>query len=396
MAKVFLTPARFRAICGMAGGSMEFRRLGDSYIPDTPYLRESGHNLPAERIELRFADTVEYSLRAAEEDTGRPVWNVLLGDTLLSLFGHGDTRDIFPALAEASRFSGARVDTLAMADGGSYYSAPLERTIAGHGDAHHRTLLWLGARNFDTLRGARLGLIGAGGLGFPFALSAVRHGFAKFTIADPDIIEESNRNRLYGTLPGDTGKPKADVLKRELESFGAGIDVVAHMKAFSAELYESFAECDILIAGVDNDYARVSAQLFALLARKPLFDMGSGIFLDDNLAAEPSPSEMGGQVRAALPDGPCLGCMGLDPASAEDDIARGRGIERGYIIGTDVTPPAVVTLNSIVASACLSMTVDYLTRPGGLAVRHLCYDQLGYRFRAVAEEREKHCPICSI
>ena len=232
-------------------------------------------------------------------------------------------------------------------------------------------------------------------MGFPFALSAVRHGFTKFTIADPDIIEESNRNRLYGTLPGDTRKPKVDVLKREMESFGAGIDVRTHAAPFSPELYENFAECDILIAGVDNDYARVSAQLFALLARKPLFDMGSGIFLDDNLAAEPSPSEMGGQVRAALPDGPCLGCMGLDPARAEDETTHGRGIERGDIIGTDVTPPAVVTLNSIVASACLSMTVDTLTRPGGLAVRHLCYDQLGYRFRAVAEERGKRCLICS-
>jgi molybdopterin/thiamine biosynthesis adenylyltransferase len=396
MAKIFLSPSQFRAIREMSGGVMEFRRFGDTYVPDTPFAREAGSGYPSVRLGLRFADPVEYSLGAADSETDAPVWNVLLSDSLRALMDKGDTRELFPAIAEASRFSGVRIDSLAMADGDSYYSAPLGRTIAGYGDAHHRTLLWLGSRNFDTIRSARLGLIGAGGLGFPYALSAVRHGFTKFTIADPDIIEESNRNRLFGTLPGDNGKPKAKVLKRELESFWTGIDVRVHNVPFSPEVYESFVECDILIVGADNDYARVSAQLFALLARKPLFDMGSGIFLGGTPGGEPVPDEMGGQVRAYLPDGPCLGCMGLDPARAEDDEARGRGIERGYIIGTEVTPPAVVTLNSIIASVCLSMTVDYLTRAGGLTVKHLCFDQIGYRLRTIAEERKKSCPICSI
>ena len=86
--------------------------------------------------------------------------------------------------------------------------------------------------------------------------------------------------------------------------------------------------------------------------------------------------------------------MGLDPRAAGDGTGRERDIERGYLMGTGATPPAVITLNSIVASACLSMIVDCLTRPCGLVSAHLSFDQMNYRFSHIAGVRRPDCPIC--
>ena len=79
-----------------------------------------------------------------------------------------------------------------------------------------RTELLLGSEKCNTLRGANLLVVGLGGVGAYAAEMIARAGVGAMTIADADVVGESNINRQLIALHSTVGRPKAELVAERL------------------------------------------------------------------------------------------------------------------------------------------------------------------------------------
>ncbi len=275
-----------------------------------------------------------------------------------------------------------------------FYKTNYKDLIKKTDNAQARTLLWLGSNNSAKIHSTRIGCVGAGGLMNPFVIEAMHHGFKDFILIDPDKLEEHNLNRFYGGNREDKGKFKTEILKRILTEFNPSIAVETSNSFFPEENTEKLlSTCDIIVSGVDNDYTRVNVQLLATTLNKPLLDMGSAIFLKNNTYLCPEVDERGGQIRLSIPEKGCLACMGLQLNAVRDFKREEMDRIRGYIVGTDLTPPSIITLNSTIASIALKLLVDYIADTG-ISTRHIKYNEKDFKLFKVLTNRKNDCPLC--
>lgn len=101
------------------------------------------------------------------------------------------------------------------------------------------------------LLAARVAIAGVGGDGFQLGLKLARMGVGRFSIADPEVFEPENVNRVEGAAQSSLGRNKADVFRErvldinpeaEVETFLAGVDednVEPFMRGASLVLDES-------------------------------------------------------------------------------------------------------------------------------------------------------------
>jgi len=254
-----------------------------------------------------------------------------------------------------------------------------------------RNVEWLGDVAQGKLSQITLGCIGAGGLMNPFILEAMHTGFKKFVIVDFDKIEEVNFNRLFGITSKDIGQYKVDVLKREMLKFDPDLDItVIKKKIQDDEVQDALQNTDILVSGVDNNESRLVTQIFAARHMIPMFDMGSGIYLDDDhtkIAAK------GAQVRVFIPGYACLACQGLNVEEIHSDTWMEARKSAGYVMDTNESPGSVITFNAAIASVALSMLIDYITGINKIPLQ-VNYDELNYTMRGRNISSRSDCPIC--
>lgn len=260
---------------------------------------------------------------------------------------------------------------------------------------HSRNLLLFGEDNFKRISNSKLGCIGAGGLMNPFIIQASHHGYKNFVIIDPDKLEIHNCNRFLGYKKSHLGKFKVDILNDILQDFSSEIHVEKIPVFFPDTLsIEVLSTCDVLVAGVDNDYSRLQIQILALALGKPYLDLGSGVVLKDNLSLHPQVDERGGQIKLFVPGEACISCMGLNPVTVKDFRATQMDINRGYIQGTELTPPSILSLNSTIASMGIKVLTDFLTDTG-TRIRHLKYNEKDFKLFIVSTEKKNLCRVCS-
>lgn len=128
----------------------------------------------------------------------------------------------------------------------------------------------------EALRGARVGIVGAGGLGSNVAMMLARSGVRALTVADPDFVEASNLNR-QAYFPEDVGMPKVTALSRLLLALEPGMLLVRHRTAVTrANAAALFAACPIVVEAVDD--AGTKAMLYTIFAPvKALYVTASGM-----------------------------------------------------------------------------------------------------------------------
>ncbi len=94
-------------------------------------------------------------------------------------------------------------------------------------DRHDRQLRAFGAAGQAAIARLRLLVVGAGGTG-SVAVQQLGHlGARQITVIDPDLVEETNLNRLVGATVADIGKPKVDVARRQLLDLNPAAQVEA-------------------------------------------------------------------------------------------------------------------------------------------------------------------------
>ena len=107
------------------------------------------------------------------------------------------------------------------------------------------------------LESARVGIAGAGGLGSNCAMHLVRSGVKHITIADFDVVNESNLNRQF-FFRDPIGQKKVEAIKANLLRIEPDADIRAvDIRLDASSAREIFADCGIVVEAFDAVDAKV-------------------------------------------------------------------------------------------------------------------------------------------
>jgi adenylyltransferase/sulfurtransferase len=236
--------------------------------------------------------------------------------------------------------------------------------------ARHFSLPEIGEAGQRRLKGARVLLVGAGGLGSPAALYLAAGGIGVLGLVDDDRVDETNLQRqvLYGTSA--LGRPKGDAAADRLHDLNPHV----HVERFATRLtsrnaLEILRDFDVIVDGSDNFPTRYLVSDACVLLGKP--DVYGSIFRFE------------GQVSVfGAPGGPCYRCLFRDPPPPE----LVPSCEQAGVLG--VVPGIVGSLQALEATKLLTGVGE------SLAGRLLLFDGLQMRFRELPLRRDPDCPVC--
>ncbi len=220
------------------------------------------------------------------------------------------------------------------------------------------------------LKGGRVLLVGAGGLGSPAALYLAAAGVGTVGLVDFDVVDVTNLQRqiLHGTSW--VGRPKLESARARLLDLNPHVEVVLHAERLSSEnAMRTFEGYDVVVDGTDNFATRY-------LTNDACFFLGMPNVYGSIFRFE-------GQASVFWPEkGPCYRCLypsppppGLVPSCAE-----------GGVLG--VLPGVVGCIQATEALKIL------LGRGRTLVGRLLTYDALDMKFGELRLKRDPACPLC--
>ena len=220
------------------------------------------------------------------------------------------------------------------------------------------------------LKGAKVLLIGTGGLGAPLGLYLTAAGVGHIGLVDFDVVDFTNLQRQVTFGTSDVGKPKAEAARSRLTNLNPDVQITSYeTKLTSANALELFKDYDVVVDGTDNFPTRYLVNDACILLGKP--NVYGSIFRFE------------GQVTVfGMPDGPCYRCLypeppppGLVPSCAE-----------GGVLGV---------LPGIVGSLQALETIKLIIGKGdSLEGRLVLFDALAMKFRELKLRKNPHCPMC--
>jgi len=234
----------------------------------------------------------------------------------------------------------------------------------------HLVLPEVGPAGQRRLKGARVLMVGAGGLGSPIGLYLAAAGVGHLGLVDFDVVDRSNLQRqlLHGTK--DVGRRKLDSAIERLRDVNPNVRVEGHsLRLDRTNALELIKAHDVVVDGTDNFATRYLTNDACVLAGKP--NVYGSIFRFEGQASV-----------FCTADGPCYRCLypeppppGMVPSCAE-----------GGVLG--VLPGLVGTIQ---ATEVLKLL---LGAGEGLAGRLLLVDALSMSFRTVKVRKDPRCPAC--
>ena len=192
-------------------------------------------------------------------------------------------------------------------DEGREWKVPGSLTPAQKARYHRHLLLpEVGEEGQQALLGARVLLLGAGGLGSPAALYLAAAGVGTIGIIDMDVVDESNLQRQILHSIDRVGERKVDSARKTLEGLNADVKVITFDQRLDASnVEEIISGFDIVVDGADNFPVRymlndasvklgipvVHGSIFRFEGHVTVFDPLQGPTYRD-LLPEPPPPEM--------------------------------------------------------------------------------------------------------
>ncbi|MYI07137.1 MAG: molybdopterin-synthase adenylyltransferase MoeB [Gemmatimonadetes bacterium] len=236
--------------------------------------------------------------------------------------------------------------------------------------ARHLVLPEVGREGQERLKGARVLLVGAGGLGSPAALYLAAAGVGALGIVDPDVVDLSNLQRqiLHGTAG--LGSPKVASGAARLHDVNPHVRIeTGALRLTSENALEIVGGYDVVVDGSDNFPTRYLVNDACVLAGKPNV-YGSVYRWEGQLAV------------FATEGGPCYRCLfreppppGLIPNCAEAGVFG--------------------ALPGVIGAAQAMEAIKLILGVGSpLAGRLQIFDALEYRWREVEVRRDPGCPVC--
>lgn len=255
-----------------------------------------------------------------------------------------------------------------------YSSRPKDATpIRAFGE---RIAQSFGEATFQRLQTLRIGVVGCSGTGSPVIEQLARNCVGSLVLVDPDRVEEKNLNRILNTTMRDaeTGILKVDVARRSIDAMGLGTKVETYASTlFEREVVRALSTCDVIFGCVDTIDGRHLLNKLASYYLIPYLDLGVKIVAD----GQGNVDQVAGSVHYLKPGGSSL--VSRHTYSMEQVRAAGlqrtqpeeykKLLEEGYVRGAAVDRPAVIQLNSLIASLAVSellaRLLPYRSDPNG-------------------------------
>ncbi|WP_426320381.1 ThiF family adenylyltransferase [Pseudoduganella sp. R-43] len=138
-----------------------------------------------------------------------------------------------------------------------------------YGKAFSRNIGWVTEAEQASLRGKRVAIAGAGGVGGVHLMTLVRLGVGAFHIADFDKFDLPNFNRQVGAMQSTRGLPKIEVMARMARDVNPELEIRMFPDGINAGNLDAFFEgVDIYIDSLDFFAFDIRQQTFALCARR--------------------------------------------------------------------------------------------------------------------------------
>ena len=183
------------------------------------------------------------------------------------------------------------------------------RAVPRHGKRSERFSAAFGDEATARLRRSTVAVIGAGGTGSAAIEVLARAGIGRLVIVDADVIEESNLERIHGSVPedADSSRLKVEVAKRHVASIDPTCEVVAIAGMIPQdEVVDALCTADAAIGCTDSHSSRLALSDLAFRYLIPSFDCG--------VALEGKMGRVSGQIiqlTRFFPDDPCALCRGM-------------------------------------------------------------------------------------
>ena len=228
-----------------------------------------------------------------------------------------------------------------------------------------------GVAGQERLAGARVLVVGAGGLGSPAALYLAAAGVGAIGIADFDQVEEHNLQRQLLHETATVGQSKVASAARRLRATNPFIQVREHAAGVTeANAADLFREYDVIIDGTDRFSSRYLINDAAVRVRRPL--VHGSVFRFE------------GQVTVFDParGGPCYRCLFPHPPAPGSVPGCGEAGVLGPVCGVIGSLQAVEAIKLITG----------IGEP--LCGRLLTYDGRLAHVEVLTLRRDPACPLC--
>lgn len=227
----------------------------------------------------------------------------------------------------------------------------------------------------QSLKEARVLIVGLGGLGCPVALYLAASGVGHIELIDPDVVELSNLQRQIAHGMDDLGKTKVASVAESIRQLNPLVSVVTHEQAMDADALTVIASnMDLLLDCTDNARVRYEMNQSCIRTGTPWLSAaavgmsGQLVFFDPRCA-----------------ESPCYRCLYPDlDADASSGVADGCA-ENG------VLAPIVGVVGCLQATEALK----YLSGMGTPDVGLLQLMDFGHsQWRRLSLKRRVQCPDC--
>jgi molybdopterin/thiamine biosynthesis adenylyltransferase len=231
--------------------------------------------------------------------------------------------------------------------------------------AFDRQVLAFGPAVQALLKRLVIGVVGLGGTGSAVVEQLIRLGVGRVIVCDPQALEKSNVNRVYGSRVSDEGHDKIDVAKRLAEEIGLGT-TIEPLKGSITDLAiaTTFRECDVVFGCTDDEWGRAVLTKLAVSYLIPVLDLAVTVDSRDQII-----KSVRGRVTTLFPGSACLFCRAAitgDVIAAEIKKATNPGEyenlrKEGYVPELPGTAPSVIMFTSAVASQAIAELLHRIT-----------------------------------
>ncbi|MGW1341371.1 HesA/MoeB/ThiF family protein [Kribbella sp. NPDC002412] len=215
------------------------------------------------------------------------------------------------------------------------------------------------------LRGLKVAVVGAGGTGSAVAEQLARLGVGDLLIVDPDVIEDTNITRVYGSSPSTVGKPKAPSLADHVRTIAPDVAVRSIVgRTTSRGVAAALTDRDVIFGCSDDNAGRLILARLSSYYLVPVIDCGVLLSSEDGELLG-----IDGRITVMAPGYACLVCrnrIDLARAAAEqlNPEERRQRQDEGYAPELGRVDPAVVTFTTLVAGFAVAELLERLTGYG--------------------------------
>lgn len=251
--------------------------------------------------------------------------------------------------------------------GDTFTASELERY------ARHIVMREIGGPGQRRLRGARVLVVGAGGLGSPALFYLAAAGVGTIGIADDDQVSISNLQRQIIHTTEGVGASKVESVARALKALNPHVQVKPHATRLTEENAEEIVKSyRLVIDGTDNFETRYLLNRVCVARAVTLVSAAL--------------TQWEGQLSVYKPGegGACYACVFPEPPA--DGLAA--SCAEGGVLG-----PLAGVMGSMIAAE----TIKDVTGAGrSLKNRMLVYNALDAETRTFDVEKRADCPVCAV